>query len=282
MLKGLVSKVKLLVSSFLPNYTPPTNSENRVRLTDAICDAAEQGKLLVLKIGVNNNQLPVPLNLPPEDFIVYEDQYNTKFTFPQITALQTFDLPFIGIYYCETKSKVALVGRITCVDDIAVAYQCFENLRARLNSVRNAYTSRMEDTELIVNQESEYEEALNQIRMMEAEEERKIQEKQRKEKEIEQSISDARERFESLPDEPSRGTPGAVTLRIILPDGDRKIRSFMSRDPVQFLFDFVYINYAPEPITISFGVPKVQISDFSLSFEDSGFGRTENVVVEFE
>lgn len=144
-------------------------------------------------------------------------------------------------------------------------------------------------------QDAAYEESLAMDRQREEENKRKAEEAERQlalQREEQERAEAERARFEAekqellerkasvLPEEPTRGSDGAMECVVRLPDGRRCTRLFLQEHPAKHLFDFVDLQGAVDPHTYRLVAQfprRVLEADTSRTFSEAGFTGAQEV-----
>jgi len=275
--------LKRLVASFHFSYSPPCEVDTEVRsLATAISDCYNQGKLLVLHL-TDKSKISLKLDLNEEDFIVYTAPFNSSKVYEVARCFPINGLPFVGLFYCPTSNynDAQLIDKIVDIDDLLRTGVHLNRLKNTLYERRSNYVIRETERNVLTDQDVAYEEALLEMKRLEEEEIQKmanIEEMKRRKQLI---IDECERRFHKLPSEPSSNDPNSITLKISLPNSEPKIRRFMKTDPLQFLYDYVAFDGAPNPPKIKFGFPPQKVKNLERTFEEYQFMKKDSVFVVF-
>lgn len=276
-LYSVFGRVKTLLSSFSEGYQPPSTE---VQLSDSlksvIAQCYDTGRLLIIQLTNGDKKLFDEINMPEEDFIVYNAPFNSIDAFDICRFLPVNKLPFAGLFYCQTRDHTGLHlleplsedrDLLKCGHYITVFGEPLYEARARylrsseereeLDYIDRSYQDLVEKDEELQRVEKEKQEAEEQVKLLE----------KRKELAVEQ----ARLNYEKLPPEPEDG-PDVILLMINFLGGEipSKKRKFLKTQTLQSLFDYVYYYTAPNKPLMFACIPQRRLLDMSKTFLDEG------------
>lgn len=282
-LKSIVSVFKFLKNSFNDNYIAPGGlAVIEKELSKVIRDCSEQGKLLILNLTLEGKATIPKIFLDEENFTIYTSPYNAKGTYETARSLPIPYLPFCGLFLCPTAqvSEAVLVDKFVTREDLIRADSFFLENRDALLDTRTQYLIKHERVTERNDQDDLYHKLERETLERQEEEEKMERLQQEQQQQLKDSVKIAAENFEKLPPEPDASEPGVIILRCKLPSGETKTRRFLPSQKLQLLYDFVFVDIAPDVPVIKYGFPSKVIEDFSKKFEDETFKAKDMVLVE--
>lgn len=289
-LKSIANNLKLLIKSFSSNYDPPgALSDNPQTLKEAIQICSEQGKLLIVHMTKNGEKINVPLDFSPMNYMVYTTPFNSREAFDVTQGISSSSLPYAGLYFCSSSKPQGLefLQSITTFESLNTVSDCFESKMNILINKQEDYRDRMMRQQILQEQNQNIDILEQQIAAQEQMEKEQEEEDKRKRDMIESIIDEAQKRFNKLSPEPDPSNNDKITIKAMLPVSGSKIRSFLSTDPIQSLFDWLDIDFVPSEISITFGFPQKTIrhKDYSIlqqSFKQGGFMKNDTITISLD
>ena len=252
------------------------------RLKNCISECSKNQRLLLIVTNVNGNKVVSNIDLPPDQFTIYESSYDAR-------ELQIVDnflpekeemKPFAGLFSCPSPTHpfMNLLFEIESDDDIPHCLEIYQEVFST-HSDREQIEIDHTDRFFIDEQEYKFQQLEREaIEDEEGESENIIKTEQNHQNES--NYNEIKMRFNSLPQEPEENEKTTISIKIRMPDGSLKTRRFRKTEQIQNLIDFVYIDTYPHFPIIKFGFPTQIIENYSETFEERGFSRKELVTVE--
>ncbi|XP_038052576.1 FAS-associated factor 2-like [Patiria miniata] len=281
--------------------------------TQALTDAKGELKFLLVYLhGDNHEDTPVfcretLCNNEVTEFIntrmlFWAASTNTPEGYRVSHALREATYPFLALIVLrENKMTVVqrIEGAIEPQDLIARLTRVMAETEAYLVSIRHERQQRVQTNTLRQQQDEAYHESLRQDREKER---RRQEEKDRKQRQVEEQLEremeeqrQVQEREElkqakasSLPSEPDPQDPNAIHVVVKLPCGTRLERCFLKTDPLQVVYDFVFIqDDAPSEFRLQTNYPRRVLPcqatpdpDDDITIQSFGLAQKEMIYVQ--
>ena len=207
--------------------------------------------------------------------------------------LNAASFPFVALLVCQSDKSVRILDRVQGYIDVHNLTERLQHsmaaTRVEIDRIRNEQIVRSAESNLRVEQDREYLEAMETDRQQqlaaqrqrEAADQAAHEEEQRLEMEAAMALSaqlsrDAAltKKREALQRETPTGKDSAL-VRFQLPQGTKVSQTFWKTDPVATIYDFLSVHFVDQNIPIenfmvSTNFPKKDLTDKTLSVEDVG------------
>jgi FAS-associated factor 2 len=207
--------------------------------------------------------------------------------------LNAASFPFMALLVCQSDRAVRVLDRIQgFIEDTPLLERLQHSMaatRAEMDRIRNEQVMRSVESNLRVEQDREYLEAMETDRQQqreaqrvrEAEEQAALEEEQRREMQEAMALSTRLSKESALTKKRAvlqRETPSgsdSALVRFQLPQGIKVSQTFWKTDPVEFLYDFLSVHFADNDIPIenfmvSTNFPKKDLTDRTLTVLEVG------------